>query len=324
MLTRRHLIAVSAASVFAPTVLARKAWAATWPDRPIRLICPVAAGGPTDTNARLLAEGMSKVLGQRVVVENKGGAGDRLGNSYVAHSNPDGYTILFGTSSLSSQGALYSNLDFSPRDSFAAVSMVAEFPFYFFVPNSLSDKTLKDMIADAKAHPDRLIMGSPGTGSGPYLAELYFLQMADLKMRMAGYHGAAPAFIDLIPGRIQCYLGSGQLLTYSRGGKVRVIASTGAKRALETPDVPAVAETVPGYEVQSWQGVFAPAKTSPDIIQKLNAAVVKALTEPALKKKFALGSYNPVSSTSDELKKYLAVDTAKWERVIKTAGLKIE
>ena len=324
MISRRHFVALSAASFFAPAVLTRRARAAAWPDRPIRMIVPVAAGGPTDTNGRLVAHGMSKVLGQNVVVENKGGAGDRLGNSYVAHSDADGYTILFGTSSLSSQGALYRNLDFSPTKSFAPVSMVAEFPFYFFVPNALPDKTLKEMIADAKAHPGKLIMGSPGTGSGPYLAEIYFLQMAGLKMTIAGYHGAAPAFIDLIPDRIQCYLGSGELLTYSRSGKVRVIASTGAKRSPATPDVPAVAESVPGYEVQSWQAVFAPANTSPEIVNKLNAAVVEALKDPALRKKFALGAYTPVTSTAEQLLEYLAADTAKWSSVIKSAGLKID
>jgi tripartite-type tricarboxylate transporter receptor subunit TctC len=288
------------------------------------MIVPVAAGGPTDTNGRLVAEGMSKALGQKVVIENKGGAGTNLGNGYVAHSDPDGYTILYGTSSLASNGALYRALDYSPTQSLAPVSLVSEFPFFMFVPNAFPPKTVKEFIAAAKAEPGKLIMGSPGTGSGPYLAEMYFLQSADIKMTHAPYHGAAPAFIDLIPDRIQCYFGSGELLNFSRAGKVRVLASSGKKRSAAAPQVPTIKETVPSYDVLSWQGVFAPAKTPPEIISKLHAAVVKAVAEPALKKKFALGAYDIVGSTPEALKKYLAADTKKWTGVIKSAGIKIE
>ena len=323
MLTRRRLIALSAGSVLAPSLVANRAHADTWPDRPVHMIVPVAAGGPTDANGRLVAEGMSNALGQKVVVENKGGAGTNLGNGYVAHADPDGYTLLYGTSSLASNGALYRALDYSPTESLAPVSLVSEFPFFMFVPNEFPAKTVKEFIDAAKAEPGKLIMGSPGTGSGPFLAEMYFLQMADIKMTHAPYHGAAPAFIDLIPGRIQCYFGSGELLNFSRSGKVRVLASTGAKRSAAAPDVPTIEETVPGYNVLSWQGVFAPAKTPANIIAKLHAAVVKAVAEPALKEKFSHGAYETVGSTPDELKKYLAADTARWTRVIKSAGLQL-
>lgn len=324
MISRRHFVALSTASVAAPAILTGAARAASWPERPIHMIVPVAAGGPTDTNGRLVAEGMSKALGQKVVVENKGGAGTNLGNGYVAHADPDGYTILYGTSSLASNGALYRALDYSPTESLAPVSLVSEFPFFLFVPNSFPDKTVKALIADAKSEPGKLIMGSPGTGSGPYLAEMYFLQSADIKMTHAPYHGAAPAFIDLIPGRIQCYMGSGELLNFSRGGKVRVLASTGAKRSAAAPEVPTIKETVPSYDVLSWQGIFAPAKTPAAIINKLHGAIVKSLAEPALKEKFSHGAYDTVGSTPEELKKYLAADTAKWAGVIKSAGIKLD
>jgi tripartite-type tricarboxylate transporter receptor subunit TctC len=324
MITRRHFAAFSAASIAAPALLTHRARAAAWPERTIHMIVPVAAGGPTDANGRLVAEGMSNALGQKVVVENKGGAGTNLGNGYVAHSDPDGYTILYGTSSLASNGALYRALDYSPTESLAPVSLVSEFPFFMFVPNSFPAKTVKEFIAAAKAQPGKLIMGSPGTGSGPFLAEMYFLQMAGIKMTHAPYHGAAPAFIDLIPGRIQCYFGSGELLNFSRAGKARVVASTGNKRSAAAPDVPTIEETVPGYVALSWQGVFAPAKTPPAIIDKLHAAVIKAVTEPSLREKFSHGAYEPVGSTPEELKKYLAADTARWAGVIKSAGIKIE
>jgi tripartite-type tricarboxylate transporter receptor subunit TctC len=324
VLTRRHLIALSAASVFAPSTL-RTARAATWPDRPIHLIAPIAAGGPTDTNARLLAEALSKILGQQVVVDNKGGAGTNIGNGFVAHSEPDGYTLLYGTSSLSAVGALYRALDYNPETDFAPVSMVSKFPFYMFVPNTSPAKTVEEFIANANAHDGKLIMGSPGTGSGPHLAEALFMEMAKIHMTHAPYRGAAPAFIDLIPGRIDCYFGSGELLTYSRAGQVRVLGSTGAKRSPAAPEVPTISEAgVPGYVVESWQAVFAPAKTPPDVLQKLNAAVVKALAEPTVVEALARTSYSADSSTPGALRDFLKADTEKWQSVVKSSGLKID
>jgi tripartite-type tricarboxylate transporter receptor subunit TctC len=288
------------------------------------LVVPIAAGGPTDTNARIVADQMSKVLGQQVVVDNKGGAGTNIGNAFVAHSEPDGYTILYGTSSLSANAALYRALDYNPFTDLAPVSLVAKFPFFMFVPNSSPAKTVAEFIALAKQKPGKLIMGSPGTGSGPHLSELLFMQMAKIQMTHAPYRGAAPAFIDLIPGRIDCYFGSGELLTYSRSGQVRVLGSSGAKRSPAAPDVPTIAEAgVPGYEVESWQGVFAPAKTSTEIVQKMNAGVIKALADPALISKLAKTAYTTTPSSPEELEKFLQADTQKWAAIIKAADLKI-
>jgi tripartite-type tricarboxylate transporter receptor subunit TctC len=324
MLTRRRLLAVSAGSALAPNLFAREARADTWPDRAVHLIVPIAAGGPTDTNARIVAEQLSKIWGQQVVVDNKGGAGTNIGNEFVAHSDPDGYTILYGTSSLSSNGALYRALDYSPTKDLAPVSLVAKFPFFMFVPNSSPAKTVKKFIDYAQAQPGKLIMASPGTGSGPHLAEVLFMEMAHIQMTHAPCRGAAPAFIDLIPGRVNCYFGSGELLTYSRSGQVRVLGSTGAKRSPATPDVPTIAETVPGYEVESWQGIFAPAKTPAAIVQKMNAGIVKALGEPAVSAKFEKTAYMPSTSSPEQLGDFLRADTAKWSAIIKSAGLKID
>jgi tripartite-type tricarboxylate transporter receptor subunit TctC len=288
------------------------------------MIVPIAAGGPTDTNARIVADQLSRIWGQRVVVDNKGGAGTNIGNEFVAHSDPDGYTILYGTSSLSSNEALYRALTYSPTKDLAPVSLVAKFPFFMFVPNSSPAKTVKEFIDYAQARPGKLIMASPGTGSGPHLAEVLFMQMAHIQMTHAPYRGAAPAFIDLIPGRVNCYFGSGELLTYSRSGQVRVLGSTGAKRSLAAPDVPTLAETIPGYEVESWQGIFAPAKTPAEIVRKMNAGVIKALAEPTLTTKFAKTAYVPSPSSPDELGDFLRDDIAKWSAIIKSAGLKID
>ena len=289
------------------------------------MIVPIAAGGPTDTNARIVAEEVSKTWGQQVVVENRSGAGTTIGDAYVAHAEPDGYTVLYGTSSLAANGALYHSLDYNPLTDYAPISLVAQFPFFMFVPNSSPAKTVMEFIDYAKTHSGKLIMGSPGAGSGPHLAEQYFLQMAGIQMTHAPYRGAAPAFIDLIPGRIDCYFGSGELLNFSRSGQVRVLGSTGAKRSPATPDVPTIAESgVPGYVVDSWQGVFAPAKTSSEIVQKMNAGIVKALAEPALVAKLAQNGYAVESSSPDALGKFLKEDTDKWDAVIKTANIKID
>jgi tripartite-type tricarboxylate transporter receptor subunit TctC len=328
VLSRRHLIALCAVSALAPILPLRvraETRAETWPTRPVHLIVPIAAGGPTDTNARILADQVSKIWGQQVVVDNKPGAGTNIGSEFVAHSDPDGYTILFGTSSLAANAALYRSLDYNPATDFAPISLVAKFPFFMFVPNSSPAKTVKDFIAYATAHQGKLIMASPGTGSGPHLAEELFLQMAKIQMTHAPYRGAAPAFIDLIPGRTDCYFGSGELLTYSRSGQVRVLATTGAKRSPAAPEVPTVTESgVAGYVVDSWQAVFAPAKTPPEIVRKMNAGIVKALADPAIVDKLAHTAYTAESSSPNELRSFLKTDTEKWQSVIKTTGLKID
>ncbi len=220
---------------------------------------------------------------------------------------------------------LYRSLGYDPIADLAPVSLVAKFPFFMFVPNSSPAKTVMEFVAYVKAHQGKLVMGSPGTGSAPHLAENLFLQMANIEMTHAPYRGAAPAFIDLIPGRIDCYFGSGELLTYSRSGQVRALATTGAKRAAAAPDLPTIAESgVPGYKVDSWQGVFVPAKTPPQIVQKMSDGIAAALAEPDVIDKLARAAYTATSSSPDGLRKFLKADTEKWNDVIKAAGIKID
>ena len=324
MPTRRHLVASAAASAIVQSLM-RSARASPWPDRTVHMVVPVAAGGPTDVNARVVAEQLAKIWGQQVVIDNKGGAGSNIGNSFVAHSRPDGYTLLFVSSSLATNGALYRSLDYSPTTDFSPASLVATFPFFMFVPNSSPAKTVAEFLDYVKAQPGKLIMASPGTGSGPHLAELLFMQMAGIQMTHAPYRGAAPAFTDLVPGRVHCYFGSGELLTHSQSGQVRVLASTGAKRSPAAPDVPTIAESgVPGYVVDAWQGVFAPAKTPNEIVHRISRDLAKALAEPSLVEKLGRNAYTVESSSPDELAKLLKTDTEKWEAVIKTTGIKIE
>src|SRR3984893_8085762 len=325
VLTRRRLIAFSAVSVLAPNVITRTAQAEAWPNRSVRMIVPLAARGAAESGAPLAGEQLSKRWCQQVVIENKSGGGTNIGCAYVAHADPDGYTVLYGTSSLAVNATLYHALDYDPVVDLAPVSLVAKFPFFMFVPNSSPAKTVMEFVAYAKSRPGKLIMGSPGTGSAPHLAEEYFLQKAGIQMTHAPYRGAAPAFIDLIPGRIDCYFGSGELLTYSRSGQVRALGTTGSKRAPAEPELPTMAEAgVPGYVVDSWQGVFVPENTPPDIVKKMSADIVAVLAEPATVAQLALSAYTARGSSPEELQDFLKADAEKWNAVIKTAGLKID
>jgi tripartite-type tricarboxylate transporter receptor subunit TctC len=327
MLTRRRLIALSATQALIPNLFVPTAGAqmhGDFPTRPVHLVVPVAAGGPTDIVARLLAEKLSKLWGQQVVVENKSGAGTNIGNEYVARSEPDGHTILFATASLAVNKSLYRTLSYDPVADFAPVSLVTQLAYYMFVPNSSPAHSLEEFIGYAKSHPGKLTMASPGTGSAPYLAGMLFLQMAGLKVTHVPYRGASPAFADLIPGRIDCYFGSGALLSYSRSGQVRVLATTGPKRDAAAPDVPTIAEAgVPGYEVTAWQALFVPAKTRPDIVAKISADTRTALDDAAIKEKLAKTGYMAGGSSPEELGKLLKSDITKWAAVIKAAGLQI-
>jgi tripartite-type tricarboxylate transporter receptor subunit TctC len=329
MLTRRHLIALSAAQAFAPTPFIRQTRAqapkAGFPNKPVRLIVPVAAGGPTDIVARMLAEKLSKIWGQQVVIENKGGAGTNIGNEYVAQSDPDGYTVLFATASLAVNTSLYRSLSYDPIADFAPVSLVTQLAYFVFVPNSSPAHSIKEFIDHARSRPGKLTMASPGTGSAPFLAEMLFLQMAGIEMTHVPYRGASPAFTDLIPGRVDCYFGSGALLSYARSGQVRILATTGPKRDAAAPDVPTIAEAgVPGYDVTAWQALFVPAKTPPEIVRKISADTTASLAEPAIKDKLAANGYVAEGSSPEALEKLLKSEIAKWSAVIKSVGIKID
>jgi tripartite-type tricarboxylate transporter receptor subunit TctC len=327
MLTRRRLIVLSAAQIFAPSVLVRRGRAQSpgYPNKPVRFIVPVAAGGPTDIVARMLGDKLSRMWGQQVVVENKGGAGTNIGNEYVANAEPDGYTVLFATASLAVNTSLYRSLSYDPVADFAPVSLVTELAYFVFVPNSSPAHSMKEFIDYARSRSDKLTIASPGTGSAPFLAEMLFLQMAGIKMTHIPYRGASPAFADLLPGRVDCYFGSGSLLSYARSGQVRVLASTGPKRDAAAPDLPTIAESgVPGYDVTAWQALFVPAKTPPAIVRKISADTNTALSDPGIKDKLAKTGYVAEGSSPQALGKLLKSEIAKWSSVIKSVGIKID
>jgi tripartite-type tricarboxylate transporter receptor subunit TctC len=329
MLTRRQLIVLPLAQAFPPGLFLRRGHAQTpktdFPNKPVRLIVPVAAGGPTDIVARMLADRLSKIWDQQVVIENKGGAGTNIGNEYVARSDPDGYTVLFATASLAVNTSLYRSLSYDPIADFAPVSLVTELVYFVFVPNSSPARSMQEFIDYVRSRPGKLTIASPGTGSAPFLAEMLFLQMADLKMTHVPYRGASPAFADLIPGRVDCYFGSGTLLSYARTGQVRVLATSGRKRDPAAPDVPTIAEAgVAGYDVTAWQALFVPAKTRSEIVRKMSADTNKALADPTIKAKLAETGYVAGGSSPEELEKLLKSEISKWSAVIKSVGIKID
>ena len=329
MLSRRRLIALSAAQAFAPSLFIREGRAQTpkvgFPNRPVRLIVPVAAGGPTDIVARMLAERLSSMWGEQVVIENKGGAGTNIGNEYVARSEPDGYTVLFATSSLAVNASLYRSLSYDSIADFAPVSLVTQLAYFVFVPISSPAHSMKEFIDYARSRPGKLSMASPGTGSAPFLAEMLFLQMADIQMTHIPYRGASPAFTDLIPGRVDCYFGSGALLSYARSGQVRVLGTSGSKRDAAAPDVPTIAESgVPGYDVTAWQALFVPTRTPAKIVRKISADTNTALADPSVKDKLAANGYLAEGSSPEQLEELLKAEIVKWSAVIKSIGLKID
>ena len=328
MLTRRRLIALSTGSAVALSLSGRAAWvqmqALDWPNRVVRFIVPFAAGGPTDIVARVVTEQLSKIWGQQAVIENRGGAGTNIGNEMVARSDPDGYTVLFATASLAVNRSLYRSLSYDPIADFAAVSLVSRFSLFMFVPNSLPTKSVMEFVAYAKAYPGKLTLASPGTGSTPHLAGELLKQMAGIEMTHVPYRGASPALNDLIPGRVDCYFGSGALLENMRSGQLRGLAVTGAKRDPVAPELPTIAEAgVPGYEVTSWHGLFVPARTPPEIVRKISVDTIAALADPVVKSKLEQAGYMVVGSSPDELQTLLKSEIDKWSAVIKRIGIKI-
>jgi tripartite-type tricarboxylate transporter receptor subunit TctC len=242
----------------------------------------------------------------------------------VARSDPDGYTVLFATASLAVNRSLYRSLSYDPIADFAAVSLVSRFSLFMFVPNSLPAKSVMEFVAYAKAHPGKLTLASPGTGSTPHLAGELLKQMVGIEMTHVPYRGASPALNDLIPGRVDCYFGSGALLENMRSGQVRGLAVTGAKRDPAAPELPTMAEAgVPGYEVSSWHGLFLPAKTPPEIVSKMSVDTVAALADPVVKGKLEQAGYMVVGSSPGELQTLLKSEIGKWSAVIKTVGIKI-
>ena len=322
---RKFLATLLGAAAASPLAASAQTSKAGYPTKPVRIIVSVAAGGPTDIVARILAEKLSAMWGKTVFIENKAGAGTNIGNEYAARSDPDGYTILFNGGSLAVNASLYRSLSYDPIADFAPVSLVTRLAHFVFVPNSSPFHSIKELIDYAKSHPGKLTMASPGTGSAPFLAEMLFLQMADIKMTHVPYRGASLAFTDLIPGRVDCLFSGGASLSYSRSGQVRVLATSGPKRDVAAPDLPTIAEAgVPGYDVTGWQALFVPAKTPPEVVRKISADTNTALANPAIRDKLAETGYAAGGSSPEELGTLLKSEIVRWSALVKSVGITLD
>jgi tripartite-type tricarboxylate transporter receptor subunit TctC len=322
MITRRRLLATSATAVL-PALRVRNVRAqGNWPNRFVRLIVPFPPGGGTDGVARIVTMRLAEMWGQQVVIENRGGAGSNIGNEAAARSDPDGYTILFTTIALAINRYLYKSLPYDPLADFAPIGMLCNYPNLMAVPNSSPAKSVGEFIAFAKSKPG-MTFGSSGTGTTPHLCGELFKRMAGIEMTHVPYRGAGPALNDLIPGRIDMMFNTmGAMLTQARSGQIRGLAVTSPERFFTAPELPAVAQSgVPGFDVVGWYGFAAPAKTPPEIVHKISVDTLTALREPAVKKRLEDFGVGPVGSTPEEMAALMRVEMAKWEPIIKAAGI---
>jgi tripartite-type tricarboxylate transporter receptor subunit TctC len=298
-----------------------------YPAKPIHFIVPYPAGGPLDTVARLLGQKVAESVREPVIVENKPGAGGNIGADFVAKSAPDGYTILMGAVATHAiNPTLYAHIPYDPVKDFAPVTQVASTPNVLVVNPSLPVSSVKEFIAYAKAHPGALNFGSGSTGSAGHLAGELFKAMSGVQMVHVPYKGAGPAMQDLIGGRIQLMFDNlASSLGQMRAGKVKALAVTTAKRSALAPELPTIAESgLPGFDISTWFGVFAPGGTPRDLVQRLHDEFVKALADPAVREAMTKLGAEPVDSTPAQFAAYIRSEARKYAEVIKASGARVD
>jgi tripartite-type tricarboxylate transporter receptor subunit TctC len=302
------------------------AHAQNYPAKAIRIVVPLAAGGPGDVLARAVGQKLAESVGQPVVVDNRPGANTNIGNEAVAKSAPDGYTLLMSASTLTINPSLYANLAYDPVKSFAPVTLVATTPLVLVVHPSLPVKSVKELIALAKAKPGQLLYGSAGSGSTLHLAGEMFNSMAGVKIVHVPYKGVTNAFSDLLGGQIPImYPGAPIALPQVQAGKLRALATTGDKRSAAAPELPTIAEAgLAGYEVSVWYGVLAPAGTPPAIINRLHAELVKIVQSPDITARWAALGAEPLVNTPEQFTEFLKKDLVKWTKVVRESGAKVD
>lgn len=299
---------------------------AAFPDRPVRLVVPFAPGGGTDTIARTLAVGMSQALGgASVIVDNKPGAGTIIGDDYVAKSAPDGCTLVVATFAHAVNPSLMPRLPFDTDKAFTPVILLARGPNVLVVRADSPYKSLQDVLAAARAQPGKLTFASQGNGTSAHLAGEMFDDLAKVKMTHVPYKGAGPAMTDLLGGRVTMMFATAAAATPQiAAGKLRALGVTSPQRSPALKDVPAIAEVVPGYAVESWYGLYAPAGTPPDVIAKLNAAAKKATESPEFRRKLEPEGLTVSAGAPAELDTFVRSEEARWAKVVRQNNLKID
>jgi tripartite-type tricarboxylate transporter receptor subunit TctC len=322
-LSRRQFLPLVGATAL--QVLPRIASAQAYPTRPVRWVVGYAAGGPNDTLARLIGQWLSERLGQPFVIENRPGASSNVATEAVVRAPSDGYTLLQVTTANAISASLYDKLNFVFLRDIAPVAHMVRTPLVIVVNPAVPAKTIPEFIAYAKANPGRINMASPGIGTSPHLANELFKMMTGIDMIHVPYRGDGPALPDLLSGQVQVmFPAPTATIGYIRAGKLRALAVTTVTRWEGLPDIPTVNEFVPGYEAYSWFGVGAPRGTPPEVVEKLNREINAALADAGMKARLADLGYIAFASSPAEFAKFMAEETDKWAKVIRTANIKPE
>jgi len=305
------------------TLLPCAALAQAYPVKPIRMIVTFPAGSGADIVARTVGQKMAESLGQQVVVDNRAGAGGIVGSELTAKAIPDGYTIVMVSSAHTINASMYTRLPYDPAKDFAPITMLASTPYLLVAHPSVPVKNVAELIALAKARPGQINYASGGVGVGSHLAGELFKNMAGVDIVNVPYKGAPQATADVVGGQVQLSLSTmPTALPLVRAGKLNALAVTSLKRVAATPDIPAIAETVPGFDVRTWQGLLAPPGTPPAIIGKLREHALKALAAPDVSERLTAQGYQTVGNTPQEFAQIINTEIARWKTVVKSAGIK--
>jgi tripartite-type tricarboxylate transporter receptor subunit TctC len=320
------MLACAAAAIGIAALAAPFAHAQSYPTKPITLIVPFPPGGPTDLVARVLAQTMSGQMGQQIIVDNRGGANGNIGSAAVAKAAPDGYTVLYNTSSITLSPALYKSLPYDVQRDLAPVGLTATVPLALVINPAIPANNVKEFIAYAKANPGKLSYGSAGNGNITHLGAFQFLQANGIQAVHIPYKGSAPADADLVGGQIQFMTDTiNSVAGFVREKRLRLLAVTTTKRTSLFPDTPTMAESgLPGFDVSAWQGLMVPANTPEPIIKRLNTEMGKALQNPEVLKKLAAQGAIPLGSTPQEYGDYIKAELTRWSAIVKQTGVSLE
>jgi tripartite-type tricarboxylate transporter receptor subunit TctC len=322
--TRRTVLAAAATAPFAAGARAQTTAQTSWPERPVRVMVPYPPAGGADTTARILYARLSEDLGQSFAIENRGGAGGTIGEEAIAKAAPDGYAVLHDATAFSINGSLYQNLAFDYRKDFDPVILVGEVANVLIASPSVPVTTVADVIAYAKASPDGIDMASSGNGTLQHLLLELLRNRTGIKINHVPYRGGGLALTDVMGGQVKFVFSNGSAVVgLIKGGKVKAIAHTGKGRLASLPDIPALSDTLPGFEGYDWNGVFVPHGTPAAIVQKFNAAANKALVSPQVTARFAELNVSTRPTTPAEFGAYVEAQMELWSRVVKDGNIKL-